>query len=209
MSIKTYYKGRLPHIHPIGATFFITFRLADSLPQSTVEWLRNKIENAELSLDHQSFMRAFHSYDRELDMNPRGACLLRKKEIADLVRERLHEYDNRLYNLIAYCIMPNHVHMLIDTSIQLPADYDGVPPPDYKQIDQIMKLIKGGTASQSNRILRRKGIFWQRESYDRYIRDSMHLENVIQYILMNPVKAGLAKDVQDWEYSYYKYGEEG
>ncbi len=205
MSLKTFYKTRLPHIHPIGATFFITFRLADSLPKSSVEWLKNKIDNSESHMVHDAFMKAFHAYDRELDINPKGACHLRKTDIADIIKERLHEYDNRYYDLIAFSIMPNHVHILIDTSVQLPSDYDGEPPKNYKQVDQIMKLIKGGTASKANRILHRQGIFWQRESYDRYIRDSAHLDNVIHYILQNPVKAGLVKEAHDWEYSFYKY----
>lgn len=202
MPLKTYYKNRLPHIHPIGATFFITFRLADSLPQTTVEWLRDQIENTESTVDHYVFIKAFHSYDRELDENPKGACHLDKKEIADIVAARLHEYDNRYYDLIAYCIMPNHVHMLIDTSIQLKKDESEGSPLEYKQVDQIMKLIKGGTASKANKLLNRQGIFWQRESYDRYIRDPQHLNNVISYILQNPVKAGLVKHSADWEHSY-------
>lgn len=95
--------------------------------------------------------------------------------------------------------MSNHVHLLIDTSIQTP---------DAKiSLDKIMKRIKGPTAVYANRILNRRGRFWMLESYDHYIRDDNELSAIYYYILNNPVKAGLVEDWKDWKYTYPKWDE--
>ncbi len=65
-----------------------------------------------------------------------------------------------------------------------------------------MRLIKGRSARSANRILQRSGRFWQDESYDHFVRDEHELENIIRYILYNPVVAGLAKNWQDWPFTY-------
>lgn len=71
-------------------------------------------------------------------------------------------------------------------------------------VTDIMKLIKGSTAFQANKILKRKGQFWQHESYDHWVRDDKERENIIRYILLNPVKAGFIQNWQDWKWSYCK-----
>ena len=76
---------------------------------------------------------------------------------------------------------------------------------NYAQLDVIMKRIKGSSASYANKALERTGKFWNRESYDIYIRNEKMLDNVISYILENPVKAGLAKEWDDYAGSFYKY----
>lgn len=98
--------------------------------------------------------------------------------------------------LYAYCIMPNHLHLVFRHLIW---DENKVHP-----ITDIMRNFKRYTARECNRILNRRSPFWQPESYDRVIRDNNELENTIRYTLNNPVKAGLAKQWDEWPYSYCK-----
>jgi len=220
MKIKTEYANRLPHIAPIGATFFITFRLADSLPYHVVKQLKaereaimqklrkEKPKGYQLEIIKEQ-KRFFKYYDRELDHNPRGVCQLKQAAIATVVKDKLHKLDGDKYVLLSYCIMPNHVHLLLDMSIQL-QDTEGnfrkETPEEYVQLSQIMQSIKGGTAYEANKLLGRKGTFWQKDSYDHYIRNQKELSNVVNYIAMNPVKAKLVERFQDFSHTYIHSG---
>ncbi len=102
--------------------------------------------------------------------------------------------------------MSNHIHILIDTQLQLNTEYkDKQLDLNYIPLETIMKRIKGPTAIYSNRKLGRSGQFWARESYDIYIRNEKMMDNVIGYILDNPVKAGLVDDWRLYPGNYYKY----
>ena len=72
---------------------------------------------------------------------------------------------------------------------------------NYVQLSKVMQLIKGGSSHEINKILNRKGTFWQEENFDTYIRNKKHQENVIKYILNNPIKAGLVSEWQDFPFS--------
>ena len=124
--------------------------------------------------------------------------------MAQSVADRLHEFDGDYYELEAYTIMPNHVHILIDTSLQLENENNDLES-KYVQLDKIMQMIKGGSAFKANKILERKGTFWTKDSYDHYIRDEKDWENIIEYIINNPVNAGLVNDWKDWKFTYCKY----
>lgn len=104
----------------------------------------------------------------------------------------------RSARLIAYCVMANHVHILIDTGVQLSGDFEltSWETLNYEPLSNIMKKIKGPSAMYANRMLKRSGKFWQRESYDHYVRSNEELPRIVKYILQNPVKARL---VQEWE----------
>ena len=219
MKIKTFYHNRLPHLAPVGGTFFVTFRLANSIPleiikkfqeqkdQQIAALLRKRSNRLQTQLQkiHQQF---FNAYDDYLDLNSKDKCYLSLPAIATVLINKLHEYDGKYYDLQAYCVMPNHVHLLIDTSIQLLQEDGSIssqPPEDYVQLDKIMNLIKGGSSYEANLILKRTGVFWQKDSYDRLIRDEKEWCNTVDYILNNPVKAKLISNWEDWEYSFYKY----
>ncbi len=110
--------------------------------------------------------------------------------IANILKKELHKYDSKDYKLICYSIMPNHVHLvfyLLEKS---------------RSISKIMQSIKRTSAYYSNLELKRKGSFWQAESYDHIVRTGDELEKLIEYTLMNPVKAGLIEDWKCWEYNY-------
>lgn len=223
MQIKTFYRNNLPHFTPIGATFFVTFRLADALPQSILWKMKRefneKIEQIKrenpkdiLKIVSDEQKRFFGKYDKQLDCEPYGKCWLKQQDIAEIVRKRMHENDGVLYDLQAYTIMPNHVHLLIDTKTQfVNKNHFYLPhiPLKFKALSDIMQLIKGGASYKSNLLLQKqigKKVlpFFQRESFDRFVRNEKEWQNIIAYILNNPVKAGLIENWQDWEYSYCK-----
>ncbi len=213
--IKEDYKRNLPHIQPIGAAFFVTFRLKDSIPKAKIWRFKSAYDkaveliklNAKIDLDFQLYnerKRFFAHYDALLDAMNDGPTHLKQPEIAKIVANELHRFDDDLYKLIAYSIMPNHVHILIDTSIQIPSYFDVSKweSLEFEPLSNIMKKIKGPSAVYANRILDRKGKFWQRESYDHYIRNVKEFNRVIAYILNNPVKAGLVKRWEDHPFTF-------
>ncbi len=110
------------------------------------------------------------------------------KDIATMVQESLFFHDKKKYSLIAWVIMPNHVHVLLR------------PLPDV-ELEAVLHSIKSDTAHEANKTLDRSGQFRQHESYDRYIRNEKHFANVIKYIERNPVKARLCKAPVEWEFS--------
>ncbi len=215
--INTFYERTLPHIQPIGATFFVTFRLHGTIPNTKLYQWKKEYEERILNIEAATVIeqeqqiynerkRSFGKYDEYLDKYAIGNAYLKQSIIAEIVAKELHRFDGDLYDLIAYCIMSNHVHILIDTSIQLPNYYS---PKEWEMLDlqplqNIMKRIKGPTAVYANRTLNRSGRFWQKESYDHYIRNQKEFQNIIAYILNNPVKAGIVEKWEDYSFTFLK-----
>ncbi len=215
--IKPFYRGNLPHMQPIGSTFFVTFRLQGSLPKEKMFLLKKAFLQSEKGMRMEQLIREmdatgqsnssfFQLYDSLLESTMEGAHHLKNPAMAKLVQKELHRFDGELYDLICYCIMSNHVHILIDTSIQIPDNFEVVnwESLEFEPLQTIMKRIKGPTAIYANRLLESSGRFWQKESYDRYIRDQREYDNVVAYILNNPVKAGLVKTWEEYPFTYMK-----
>ena len=158
-------RGYLPHFDSAETVQFVTFRLADSLPRSFEE-------NLAKGPDEPS------ETDHKLD-DGMGACWLKQPAIAQLVEDAIMHFDARRYCLLAWCVMPNHVHVVVE-------------PTDGNRIGAIVHSWKSFSAKQANRILDRSGSFWHRDYFDRSIRDEDHLLRTIDYVENNPVKAGLA-----------------
>ncbi|MBK8566809.1 MAG: hypothetical protein IPN76_26630, partial [Saprospiraceae bacterium] len=183
--MKTYHKRRLPHIQPIGATFFVTFNLEGAIPKEVLERLKLERDQAlweieqsrdldKTEKDQKAFeakWKFFKNYDHFLDSgHAESPYWLKNLAVANIVADKLHEYNGKYYDLLAFCIMSNHVHVLFDFSVQLPADGSPVDEQQYKQLWQVIKLIRGASATLGNRILGRIGeTFWQEEYFDRYI----------------------------------------
>ena len=167
-------RGYLPHFDSPETIQFVTFRLADSLPRQVVEALRMKGE-------------AVHLLDRELDAGL-GKCWLRSPAIAALVEQALLHFDGERYRLLAWCLMPNHVHVVIEIA-------------EGASLGDIVGSWKSFTARRANRMIGRSGPFWHVDYFDRYMRDEAHLQRTIDYVENNPVKAGLAREPADWSWS--------
>lgn len=213
-----FYQRQLPHWHPKGHTFFINYRLANSLPSHVIRELVQEREQeikkllAQFNKDPQhleleryiSNKKHFGRFDAWLDRciaeSPRW---LEQENIARIVAEQIHTLDGERYRLIAYCIMPNHIHQLIDTA-GFPAEaatHSGRTAP--YPLAETMKRIKGRTARYCNQALGRSGAFWHHESYDHVVRDQKEFERVLWYILNNPLKAGLVENWEEWPFTYF------
>ena len=190
------YRRRLPHIQPNGAIFFITYRLAGSIPKkvlihwkSELEITKNRCQKDKKVLT-EGGSRHFLRMNRHLDKNTNGPYWLAKPEIASIVSESIHHLDGTKYKLWAYCIMSNHVHVLFT--------HQDPQWPLFK----IMQSHKSYTAKMCNRALGRSGPFWEEESYDHIVRSPRAFSNILRYILQNPVKAGIVDRWQDWPFSW-------
>ena len=169
----------LPHWHQDGKYVFVTFRLHDSLPQEKVQWLREEKErwlkqhpqpwNEKVTKEYiNKFGKAV---DQWLDNNY-GNCLLKKQSNRKIVEDALFFFDGKRYDLVAFVVMPNHVHILMRIK-------------EGNELTEIMRSIKSFTAKSINKNENRTGPVWQSESYDRLIRGQKHFENIVRYIIAN------------------------
>ena len=207
LDYHTIYHRNLPHIQPAGATLFVTYRLANSLPAVVGQRLREEAEAAEQLLErlpeeerreelYRAQEWAFGRLDAALDRAESGPKWLGEPAVAQLVCDVLRQADGALYDLIAFAIMPNHVHAVFTPC---------VGPDGVVALPRIMHALKRPTAWDANSILGRFGTFWQDESYDHYVRDGEELARIVYYVLWNPVKAGLVAEWDAWPWSYWKY----
>lgn len=220
--VKTFYNRNLPHIQPIGACFFVTFRLYESIPKVKLFELKEQFEIIKSKLVADNSLAAkeelynqrkihFSKYDNLLHKIESGPHYLKDNMVANIVKQQLHRFDGDLYDLVAYTIMSNHVHILIDTSLQLPDGIDvyNFEELTYKPLSKILQRIKGASARYANIELDRTGeTFWQEESYDHYVRNEKEFNRIIAYILNNPVKVGLVKEWQEYPHSFVKMVDE-
>jgi len=171
-------RRRLPHCYPPGRWLFVTWHLHGSLPARQFPQPDNAAAAG----------RAFVWIDRQLDTARSGPLFLRQEAIARLVRDSPQRgVELGHYQLGAFVIMANHVHVLL-----LPL----VDP------SHLLKSLKGATARYANRFLGRTGEpFWQRESYDHWVRDAAEWTRIAAYIENNPVKAGLVARAEDYAWS--------
>ena len=215
MSPKIYYKRNLPHFQPPGYAFFITFRLHGTLPKEVVNKLKalkdEKLKlvagysNSKVKSEKYSAFKSeyFKWYDNYLDNAFTSFSWLKENRIAEIIKSSLHFRDEKEYDLITYTIMPNHVHLVIIPIVQRIADSLS---PESKEnlyiITKVLQNLKKYTARECNKLLNRKGSFWQHESYDHVVRDMKALRRIVNYVLNNPVKAGLVNTWQEWNHSY-------
>lgn len=184
-----FHRRNLPHFYHNDGIYFITYRLADSLPSKLVAEIKSEI-NINVQPDTIRFKRLLKKYDDILDKGNYGAKHLSNPAIADICRNTLHYPDGKEYELICYCIMPNHIHLVFELI------------KGNKGISKIMQSIKRVSARKSNLLLNKSGTFWQDESYDRLVRDDKELYFIIRYVLLNPVNTGLAEKWHKWKGTY-------
>lgn len=179
-----YSRGYIPHFDHPDLIQFITFRLADSLPSHVVASLAEDL-GEETSAAKRARVEEYLN-------SGYGVCYLRDPRIGRLVENALLHFDKTRYHMIAWVVMPNHVHTLVET-------IEGYPLPG------VLHSWKSYTANEANKLLGRGGRFWFPEYFDRYIRDERHFNNVVRYIHENPVKAGLVSKAEDWPFSSARF----
>ena len=178
-------RGKLPHWHVPNGLYFITYRLADSLPrhiEDEIAALRRSLSIArQRDFDGRDARRIereiFKITEKHLDLG-RGDCWLRNMSVASTVVSAFEFRDGHEYDLMAFAVMPNHVHLVCRLKEDLAI---------------VMKSWKSYSAHEANKILGR-GPFWQSDYYDVLMGDSDQLQRTIQYVVDNPVAAGL----KDW-----------
>ena len=191
--VKIHDRGRLPHWEKDSATYFITFRLADSLPKSVLDRIESERrvivktaaqEGRTLSPGENKKIQRLSTpvIERFLDSGA-GACQLQNSAIADEVANTLRYFDERRYSLVAWCVMPNHVHVVARF-------FPG------QTLASVVHSWKSFSAKHANRILGTHGAFWQREYYDHLIRSEEELERAVEYVRENPAKVRL----KDWKW---------
>lgn len=203
--MAAYYRRRLPHLQFNEGIYFVTFGLVHSLPRNIIKYLREERQRNNQS-DRASKLY-FKKYDHLLDKG-NGQTWLAREEIATVIANKIHQLDGKRYQLLCFTIMPNHVHILLElTGSRAEARGTGSRNRDRAArypVTHILKLIKGATARECNKILGRTGQFWHHESYDRLVRNHRERDNIISYILENPVKAGLVDQFNEWKWSYVR-----
>lgn len=207
-----FFRRKLPHIQPKDSIFFITFRLYGSLPLNVVSALKEEYESELRLLKEEARIRRecfdpsamhrryFERFDEFLEKYSEGPQYLLENEVAQTVAGSLHFWSGKRYTLVGFCIMPNHVHLVIDLDGYTTELY--AKRPSYA-LSRIMESLKRHSARQSNIVLQRTGHFWQKESYDHVVRDGNELNNIIRYVIDNPVKAGLVSSSDQWRWTYF------
>ncbi len=185
VTIRT--RGYLPHWERPGSNYFVTFRLADSLPQPIREQLAARKLRLETARNSDRKLLAVESValnalstkriEALLDAGS-GSCLLRDPANASIVGDVLGRDNSTHYLLRAWCVMPNHVHVVFAT--------DG-------PLARIVQAWKSVSSKLINRRLQRRGTLWQREYYDRLLRDEAELTRAVEYVEQNPLRAGLTQ----------------
>ena len=194
-----HFRGKLPHLKREGSAYFVTFRLADSLPRESVLKLKHERETivqgamaAKRPLTWQEEQQLFIWYSERVEAfldAGAGACWLRRPEIAGLVARALNFFDGERYDLHAWTVMLNHVHVVV------------WPRPGHT-LSSIEHSWKSFTANQANKMLGRIGShFWQKEAYDHLIQNDEERSRLCAYVADNPVKVGLCARPEEWSWS--------
>ncbi|MDY0151157.1 MAG: transposase [Candidatus Cloacimonas sp.] len=196
-----YYSRSLPHWFDVDKPVFITYRLKFTLPQAIVQELQKRktewfkeIQNLEPEAKQTKLKGKngafFAWFDELITKSSDVPQILQQREITEIIADSFRHFDKQRYDLIAYCIMPNHVHVLINPLKQA----NGAVYP----LSHITYTWKKYTAMAINKYLGKSGSFWQQESYDHLVKDELELEKIINYIVQNPVKARLIDKWEDW-----------
>lgn len=197
---KQRYRRHLPHQIPNNTPIFLTWNLKGALPQDRLIELqvqdRLDREQAKQRADKQDLelnlaKKKFARRDNYFDTTAIGPNDLAIPEVANIVEQAILLGSAKDYQLYAWCVMSNHVHVFVKPHFPLA---------------QITQKLKGGTARQINQSQQQEGrVFWQDESYDHWSRDEEEFFRIIAYIENNPVKAGLCVSPEEWRWSSARY----
>jgi REP element-mobilizing transposase RayT len=200
-------RGYLPHVKREGAWYFVTFRLADSLPKEVLMRLiaereaklrglsaqpDGKAEGSGAPSNQEAGEEINREFNRQIERyldRGTGECYLARPAIAELVSNALRFFETKRYRLNGWVVMPNHVHAV-------------VWPMPKNLLSDILKSWKRFTARQANQMLGRGGqAFWQPESFDHWVRTDEERAKICSYVVHNPVKARLCAAPEEWHWS--------
>ena len=213
-----YRGGKLPHWQPPEGSFFITARLYGSIPKVIIEQLKAAYQLSILEIQQEKILpdnsatlqpeellqaigrirrkkeydagkRYFSSFDHFLDSTLNEPYWLQQPEIAHLNAENIHHYAERYFDLWAFTIMSNHIHLLLTMR------------PGKTLLWKALQDMKKYSGLHSNRLLGRNGFFWEEESYDHLLRPG-EFDRILRYILNNPVKAKMVRHWQEHPWTY-------
>lgn len=204
---REFYRRNLPHLFPKNGTFFFTFNLYGAIPQSVLKSYREalasttKMSPTEAYKTHRAW---FLRFEKALHHSEGSPHWLKQEPVARLVYDSILFRHGKVYELDCFVLMSNHVHMVFSLNGEHEQGTLKKNTPTG-----IMHSLKSYTGNQANKILGRSGKFWQVESYDRWVRDPEEWERVVQYVLNNPVKAGLVGHWQEWPWVWLRDGVSG
>lgn len=230
--VKWHDRGYMPHVDGAELIQHVSYHLADSLPKEVVAEMEAELKSLPPRLRDQEKEKRVAAY---LDAG-RGSCILRVPELADLVERAFLHFHGERYHLHAWCVMPNHVHVLFQAangwsmskivaswksytgrriSAYLKTTGFAGPQPTTTGFAGLQPTTTGfaglqpGISATLERGEPRGGLhrIWHREYWDRFIRDHAHYVNVVNYIHNNPVKAGLVKHAKDWQWSSARHAD--
>ena len=171
-------RGDLPHLHKPNGVYFVTYRLLDAVV------LGQRAADMPAEVDDVDPAALMKEYEPPLTL---GSCVLREPENAAIVQNAFLHFEGQRYNLITWCVMPNHVHVIFTPKA-------GFSP------SSVLQSWKGFTAREINRKLGTSGSVWERESFDHLIRSETSLAKFVNYVDQNPVAAGLCSAPQEWPF---------
>ncbi len=187
-SFRIRHRGRLPHWELDNAIYFMTYRLRDSLPRNVLRDLDSerreiiqRVARGNQALTGEQKWQIDEQFGRRLDEEldrGYGSCVLKAPEIAEMTIGNWLHFDEHRYHMIAWCVMPNHVHFIVRVFVGA-------------MLGRIVHSWKSYSVHEANKILDRSGRLWQREYYDRIVRDQRDLSDKISYVIDNPRNAGL------------------
>ena len=192
------YERNLPHWRQQGASYFLTFRLNDSLPQTVADEMRVERDAWRQRIEHELVqhegklspstdeeyeafqLRSARRLERLMDER-HGECVLKQPLLREIVASALFHFQGQRYAMHGFVVMPNHVHL-------------AVKPMAQWQPEELLHTWKRFTARTINQHLGREGQLWQHDSWNRIIRDEEHWQRVMRYIQLNPIRAKLWSD---------------
>ena len=207
---KEHYRLHLPHFHTPGQQFFVTWCLKNAVPSKAFEKYSMELEHlkakiysyksrktsdesiANVKKEYQSVQRkCSNALNKLLDLQQKPDIDLSGIRSTNIISESIKYWEGKKITNIAFSIMPNHVHWVLET---FEKDFEGKPV----FLQDILKSVKQFSAKEINKTKNLSGNLWHRESFDVTVRGSIHLSRVIRYTLNNPVKAGFVKHWTHW-----------
>jgi len=207
--MKEFYRSKLPHYQQPGQTYFVTWNLKDAVPKKVISKYQNVVLKSKKELDEALLkntdpkkieeLRHLYYFYRKKIMSANEAILQRNNstidlstvEIIEIIVTAIRFWEGIKISNIALCVMPNHVHWVLKTH---KIDSNG----NEVWLQNILKSVKNISAKNINLHLGRRGSLWNKESWETTVRSEKHLKSVIDYVINNPVKAGLITNWRNW-----------